>query len=365
MEPLPLWPLYPIRTVDLIGSAVMIGLSILCLRTAGQIYARDPENPFATYILWFCIAVAAFAFSRSLGHILRHILDFSGHGEWWRRMAPVSGAINTMTFVVIASVTLFFRRMRQIMNRMAEDRARIEKTGQALLQLNEDIEAIVAERTEAEMALRVAHEIRNPVTIIGGLIRRIVRDLPREGSNRALMERVLDQAEKLELLVARFEASDVSPRHHFSTHDLNVLVEEVLGTVEQETQEKRIVLLLDRSPNALRFHGNRHFIKAAILHVLRNAMDACGPGDTIELSTAMQGRWVAVDIQDSGPGITGELLDHIFDAFYTTKEGATGLGLSYVRQIVEEHKGTIEIESDPGQGTTVHIRFPAHPAGLQ
>ena len=280
------WSLLPVWMLDFLGSVGMIIVSFICLRTAQKIFKSSPENALANYLLWFCIAIFAFAVSRSVGHIIKHVLYFADHYEWWARLSPISGAVNTITFVVIASVTLYFRRTKTIMNRMARDRDIILKTGQELLELNQEIEEIVAERTQTEIALRIAHEIRNPAVIIGGLMRRIIKNTPGDSPNKERLARVQEQAEKLESLIAKIHVVEPDRIPKFSCQELNALVEEAVDAIQQEAQEKAVVVLLDRSPAALTFQGNSHLVKSAVIHVLRNAIEICGPGNTIQVSTA-------------------------------------------------------------------------------
>lgn len=355
-------PLYPIWIVDLIGSAAMIVVSFLCLRRAWSISREHPDNAMAAYMLWFTVAIFAFSASRSLGHIGKHILYFTGHMDLWQRLAPVSGSINTLTFVLIASVTLFFHQMQRIMGRMAEDQQKIKQTSRELLELSRDIEEIASERTRAEMALRIAHEVRNPVMIIGGLLRRLMK---RQQTDSAVCDqehfsRIMEQARNLEKLVGRFERLMPETAGRFSCLDLNSIVDEAVTAVSTEAEMKGITLEVEKAPAALTFRGNRQLMKLALIHILRNAIEACHAGDRITVSTHLGPAGVHVRITDTGPGIPGPVLEHIFEPFYETSAGHTGLGLPYVKQIIEEHRGRLKIESTPGAGTSVEIELPTH-----
>ena len=88
------WPLFPVWLIDIFGSLIMIALSVLCLGVAREIIHRDPDNALSTYLFWFCVAIFAFSVSRSLGHIIKHVLYFAGLGPWWQHLAPISGSIN-------------------------------------------------------------------------------------------------------------------------------------------------------------------------------------------------------------------------------------------------------------------------------
>jgi signal transduction histidine kinase len=352
--------LYPIVAVDMLGCLAMITIATKCLVTAYGIYRSETDNVLSNYLLWLIMAIFAFSVSRSFGHILKYILHFFGYISVWDDISPISGSINTITFVLIASITMFFGKIQIIMEKMSQDRTKIEKTSKELLQLNLEVEMIVSERTRAEMALRMAHEARNPVMIIGGLIQKILKKMPASDTGRPLMERVMEQAQRLETMVARFEEALPMTKKYFSPQELNAIVEETIEFVRSEADGKGIIILFDRHPANLAFQGNKYLIKVALAHLIRNAIEVCGAGDTIEITTDLEGRLVMVKIKDSGPGIPEEIKSHIFEPFYKTRQGETGLGLPYVKQIIDEHKGDIRITSAKGEGTAVEIRLPTH-----
>lgn len=354
------WSLLPMWLVDLLGSLGMIIFSALCLYLAGDMLRRDPEHPLANYLFWLCGALFAFSLSRSLGHIIVHLLYFADLEHWSARLKPISGSINTITFVIIASVTLFFHRMQTIMSRMTRDRGKIEQISGDLLQLNRDMATIISERTRTEMALRLAHEVRNPAMIIGGLLKRVGKARGGRPANQEYLDKVVMEAKKLEELVKKLEEMQPKRQLFFSTQDLSQLVEEAIAVVQAEADKKEISFLLDRAPAALVFQGNAELLKIALFHILRNAIEACGAGDIIQVTTNVGSDGLEVKVADNGPGIPLEIMEHIFEPFLLTEKGKTGLSLAFVKQIVEEHRGKIEIASEEGKGTEVTIALPTH-----
>lgn len=356
----------PVWTIDIIGSALMFIGSALCLRLAYQIIARDQEDPLANYLVWFCGALFAFAVSRAVGHIVKHLLVFAGRRDWWQHLSPISGSINTLTFVAIASVTLFIHRMQTIINRMASDRNKIERTGRELLDLNRALESTVFERTRTEMALRVAHDIRNPVTIIGGLVRRLAQEAgqpPAADDDR--LARISEQAERLEDLVARFEAINTEAPTAFLPLDIGALAEECVALLSAEAAEKGVGLGTVLSPALLLFQGNERLMKIAIMHLIRNSIEACRPGEAVRLTTGLAEDGVRLRIEDNGPGIAPERLGRIMTPLAEQERRGTGLGLSYVKQIIEGHKGRLTVTSQPGAGTMVEVLLPTHLGALR
>lgn len=358
--------LYPLWILDIIGSLAMLFFSILCMRQVMIVYRRDPEDALNIYLLWLVSALFAFCIFRSVGHLIKHLLVFSGHGEIWSILAPLSGGLNTVAFIVIFAVTLFFRNVLVFMNRMTSDRIRIETTSRQLLALNQDIESVVSDRTQAEMALNLAHEIRNPVMIIGGMLRRLNR-IPAAGDrpSKKYRREIKQQVDQLESLVARFEDMQSASQEHFKAVEINALLQDVLEIVKPEAEDKGIELNLRASPGRLFLQGHKEYLKTALLHLLRNSIEACRAGDHIQVQTRFDSGGVLVRIEDNGPGIPRDVLEHIFEPFCSTRDGATGLGLPYVRQIIQEHRGKIQVDSTPGRGTSVELVLPGYLSELQ
>ncbi|MHB8788286.1 MAG: sensor histidine kinase [Desulfobulbaceae bacterium] len=352
------WSLSPLWLIDILGSLLLIVLSFLSLGQARKIFRQDVENALSAYLLWFCVAIFAFSLSRSLGHIIKHVLFFAGHGDLWRNLSPFSGSINTMTFVVIGAITLFFSRMEKIIRTMALDREKIENTGCELLRLNRDMENIVSERTRAEMALRIAHEIRNPVTIIGGLIGRLRKKTAPDAKEFGKLENVLEQTQKLETLLSRFEELLIAKGEHFVKEDLTLLVNDATELVTSEAKSKMVNIDYLPATGQQAVQVDARLIRIVIVHLLRNAIYACDAGASVHIATRMVDGWFELTIQDTGKGISPDMLPHIFEPMYSSGEIKTGLGLPYIRQIIAEHKGTITVGSEKGKGTLVTVRIP-------
>jgi two-component system, NtrC family, sensor kinase len=140
---------FPIFLVDFTGSILMIVFSFLCLRIVNALRSRDQNNLIWTYLLWVCIGLACFAVSRSAGHILKNILILTGHRALWTGIRPFSGAVNSVMFIVVAAITLFFERIWKIYQLILKDRQEIKSAHRELLFLNQNLEQIIDERTLA------------------------------------------------------------------------------------------------------------------------------------------------------------------------------------------------------------------------
>jgi PAS domain S-box-containing protein len=139
----------PILAVDLIGSVMMILLALLCLRLSLRLKRGEPDNVIYTYLLWLCLGLVGFAVSRSAGHILRQALVLSGHADVWRSISPYSGAFNSIAFVFVGAVTLFFETNWKTYQKMASDKQALETAHRDLMYINQNLEDLVVERSAA------------------------------------------------------------------------------------------------------------------------------------------------------------------------------------------------------------------------
>jgi PAS domain S-box-containing protein len=141
-------PLLPVWLVDVLGSALMIVISFVCVRYAQLLRRTDRDNVIWTYLLWLSLALALFSVSRSVGHIAKRLLLLSGQSDIWVGLRPFSGSINSLTFVIVGSITLFFQRVYRINDQILSDKRALEKASEELIWLNRNLEEMVRQRTE-------------------------------------------------------------------------------------------------------------------------------------------------------------------------------------------------------------------------
>ncbi|MEN8243998.1 MAG: ATP-binding protein [Thermodesulfobacteriota bacterium] len=139
----------PILLVDLVGSFLMIILSLLSLKIVFRLRKQDHDNLIWTYLWWICVALSCFAVSRSAGHILKNLFLLMDQKSVWDVVRPFSGAVNTVMFVVVGSVTMFFERIWKIYQLIRKDRQALRSAHKELLYLAQNLEKLVAERTSA------------------------------------------------------------------------------------------------------------------------------------------------------------------------------------------------------------------------
>ncbi|MDQ7783894.1 MAG: ATP-binding protein [Desulfomonilaceae bacterium] len=151
------YPLAPVVLTDFIGSALMIVLSCACVRYAFLLRRARPANVLWTYLLAFSLALAAFSVSRGVGHLVGQLLSFAGKGDVWKALLPYSGAVNTLMFVVVGSITLFFQRVQIINREILNDKRDLEKASSEVIRLNRDLQSLVEARTRQLSASEVRY----------------------------------------------------------------------------------------------------------------------------------------------------------------------------------------------------------------
>lgn len=215
------------------------------------------------------------------------------------------------------------------------------------------------------LAAAIAHEIRNPLAGISGSIE-LLRDHPgTEDENRKLMGIVVREVDRLNGLITSL-LDYARPRTEERTSvDLSEDVSEVVAAFEHERRQVNAAIAVTAHVEAgTLVHGGRAQLRQVVWNLLRNAAEAMPSGGRIDVRVVREagtrlGPMVLLAITDTGAGIPKADLDRIFEPFFSTKPGGTGLGLPTVARIIDDHRGTIELASEVGRGTTVTIRIPA------
>ena len=205
----------------------------------------------------------------------------------------------------------------------------------------------------------IAHEIKNPLAIIGYALELLCRDAELSPFQQEMAEKIEAEIARLRTLtdgLLSFSSDREGCRRLVA---LNDLIDEILGVLRFELQRQAIQLETEFSDLPI-ISADPNQLKQVLINLIMNAAQAMGGEGTIVLRTARRDDTVEFVVSDSGPGIPEELLEQIFDPFFTTRaEGeGTGLGLHICRTIIREHGGEIEVESRPGHGATFHVRLP-------
>lgn len=234
----------------------------------------------------------------------------------------------------------------------------------------DDATAMVQAQRDAawgEVARRLAHEIKNPLTPIQLSAERMAHKLQDklEPADAKILQRstetIVNQVDALKKMVNEFSEYARSPAPHFDQLDLNMLIREVMSLYD--LPKIRMQQTLTSEPSVVR--GDTTMLRQVLHNLLQNAQDALADKKSalISVSTESINNMLVLRVQDNGGGFAAEMMQHIFEPYVTSKSHGTGLGLAIVKKIVEEHKGIIRVENtgsteDATLGAVVTISIP-------
>lgn len=241
---------------------------------------------------------------------------------------------------------------------------KVKALRQAYMDLKENRDLLLrAERLSVvgEVAASVAHEIRNPLTSIGGFTRAVLRDLKKaekEQMNRRFLTIILEEVKRLERIVNEILefVHPVLPR--FSYGDLNEVIEQTFNMMSGEIDENRIIITKDLQDDLAPVWMDADQIRQVLLNLFRNAVHAMESGGMLSVITISDSESARIHISDTGVGIPEENKNKLFTAFFTTKSTGSGLGLTVSSQIIKNHGGSIEVESQESEGSTFIVTLP-------
>jgi signal transduction histidine kinase len=203
-----------------------------------------------------------------------------------------------------------------------------------------------------------AHDIRSPLTAIGGFVNLVLRNLPEKDPARDKLEIVIQETRRLEALTDNMLDFTRPLEVVKESTDFNRLVEESLNLIRTGLADSDVRLqsqLCSRLPEILVDQGR---MVQVLINLTRNAIEASPAGSVVSVRTIQNGSDLLLEVVDMGEGIPPERRQEIFRPFFTTKNKGTGLGLPIARKIVEAHGGRLEMSDNPIQGMTTRIVLP-------
>lgn len=228
----------------------------------------------------------------------------------------------------------------------------------------EERQRLLAQYAEiATLAGALAHEIKNPLSTIGMNLDLLAEDLegkPAARDRRMLMmvQTVQRECRHLNDILEDFLKFARVGELELTESDLNQLVRDFVEFFQRTAAEKRIEISPHLSADLPHVRLDRALFRQVLLNLALNAQQAMPEGGLLELQTYVRDAQVHLDIIDSGGGMDPKTLSKMFEVFFSTKSGGSGLGLPTVKKIVEAHGGTIAVESEPGKGTRFMISLP-------
>lgn len=209
-----------------------------------------------------------------------------------------------------------------------------------------------------QLVAEISHEIKNPLMMIGGFARQLMRGAAKEENLKKL--RIIEsEVKRLEDLLSDLREFYLPKTITANVVNVNKLLQEIKALVKVDCDKKRIQSEwnLEKQPCLLRGHPDR--LKQVFLNLVKNAIEAMADGGNLWIKTSLSDGLLVITVADDGDGIPEKVREKIFSPFFTTKEHGTGLGLSISKRIIEEYEGaSFTVESEEGKGSIFKIGFP-------
>lgn len=210
-----------------------------------------------------------------------------------------------------------------------------------------------------ELAMGIAHELRNPLSAIKGFTRIIQADLEPANPNQEYLEIIIKEVDRISRLSQEMLNSARDPQlSQYVAVQINDVIEQSVKDFKMEKYLLQAYIELRIEPDLPMIWGEPERLKHVMMNLLYNAYQALDNSGYIYIDTNLEGDWVKIRVSDTGSGIAPDRLERIFDPFYTTKLEGNGLGLAFVHSIIDQHWGYVEVKSDPGRGTIFSIKLP-------
>lgn len=206
-----------------------------------------------------------------------------------------------------------------------------------------------------EIAAGVAHEIRNPMTVISSFVQMMQAD--EQSPYKEYISIVQDEIERIDLIISEFL---VLSKPHYKEKDwvnLVQIIEEIAKLFSPQFDNKNIEFSFETDVEEANIYGNKNQLKQVFINLLKNSMEAIQTNGSIQISLSKKDDHYAIIIKDDGCGMDEEVVTHIFEPFFTTKSKGTGLGMMIISKIIQEHYGQIKVFSKENAGTDIHIQI--------
>jgi len=204
----------------------------------------------------------------------------------------------------------------------------------------------------------MAHEIKNPLVTIKTFTQLLPHQHNNEDFQKTFFELVGQEVKRIDTIVNRLLNFARPAKAALKPVSLHETLENSLRLIEQQLAQGGIALEVDLSARQHIVHADAEQLNQTFINFFLNSIHAMESGGTLSVQTSLVKSSVQLDIRDTGCGIPADKIDHIFDPFFTTKEEGVGLGLSVSHGIIQEHSGTIDVESEEGKGTLFRLFFP-------
>jgi signal transduction histidine kinase len=272
-----------------------------------------------------------------------------------------------VTLLVLAGYATTFAALGYLFGLVLEARRRDRDSAAVIRGQMEAVAAVWARLGQAEklaalgqLAAAIAHEVRNALAVIRSSAQTVAEGLPADADSvsRRASDFIVAEIDRLSSVINSLLSFARPPRLTPRAVPVSALFDQAEMLVAPELEAKRLRLVRRLGEHTPPVKADSDLLVQVLLDLLSNAAAAAPPGGEVALEARAVGDSVEIDVEDSGPGVPGELRTRIFEPFFTTREKGTGLGLAIAKQIVEAHAGRIDVADRSGGGARFRISLP-------
>ena len=278
-------------------------------------------------------------------------------GRLGSRFNRMLGRIRQMTEQLNLEQRRLEDRVHEATGEIAERKEQLEEANLRLFEMQRQLTQLERLAAAGQLAAQFAHEVGTPLNLISGHVQ-LLRARARDERVIMRLDIIAGQIERITNIVRSMLDSTRRPVPQLEPVDVNSLLAQILDATQPTLVARNVRLQTELSDSLPSIAADPDQLQQVFINLINNSLDAMPLGGQLQVSTALDSNWVLITLADSGEGIARDQIDLIFDPMFSTKHGrGTGLGLTIVQQIISEHNGEVEVESEPGQ-TAFRIKLP-------
>ena len=281
------------------------------------------------------------------------------------RFNRMLGRIRQMTQQLNLEQRRLEDRVHEATAEIADRKEQLEEANLGLFEMQRQLTQLERLAAAGQLAAQFAHEVGTPLNLISGHVQ-LLRARARDERVIQRLDIIAGQIDRITNIVRSMLDSTRRPVPRLESVDINSLLAQILDATQPTLVARNVDLNTDIAEGLPPIQADPDQLQQVFINLINNSLDAMPLGGKLTVSTALDTDSVMIVLADSGEGIAEDQIDLIFDPMFSTKRGrGTGLGLTIVKQIISEHNGEVEVESDPGRQTTFRIRLPLHAADIR
>ncbi len=278
-------------------------------------------------------------------------------GRLGSRFNRMLGRIRQMTEQLNLEQRRLEDRVLEATGEIAERKEQLEDANLRLFEMQRQLTQLERLAAAGQLAAQFAHEVGTPLNLISGHVQ-LLRARARDERVIMRLDIIAGQIERITNIVRSMLDSTRRPVPQLELVDVNSLLAQILDATQPTLVARNVSLETNLFESLPSIEADPDQLQQVFINLINNSLDAMPKGGLLNVSTALGHGWVSITLADSGEGIARDQIDLIFDPMFSTKHGrGTGLGLTIVQQIISEHNGEVEVESEPGQ-TAFRIKLP-------